>query len=275
MKRPRAPSINRRLRSRHRLRESAGGGPGPDHVGTSDSAITPRSLGRRTRRPRSSWGVAVRIDACLTRLAAMELRHLRYFVAAPEEFHLRRAAERLLVAQRSLSEQVRTHEPELGVRRFARGPPQRFVHRRRRRDARPGAGAWSSGPTPRSAPPARRTSPRSAASGSATCPTPSRPPSRGSYALLGAGFGGSASRSRPARRAPPARERPGEGRIDVAVTCLPAPVSGPRGLTIGEEGSVAAVPQDHPCANRAEIDLTWLERTALRTAVRRRQPGLL
>ena len=34
----------------------------------------------------------------------MELRHLRYFVAAPEEFHLRRAAERLHVAQRSLSE---------------------------------------------------------------------------------------------------------------------------------------------------------------------------
>ena len=34
-------------------------------------------------------------------------------------------------------------------------------------------------------------------------------------------------------------------------------------MTIGEEGSVAAVPQDHPCANRAEIDLTWLERTAL------------
>ena len=69
--------------------------------------------------------------------------------------------------------------------------------------------------------------------------------------------------ARDRRGAPPARERPGEGRIDVAVTCLPAPVSGLRAVTIGEEGGVAAVPQDHPCANRAEIDLTWLERTAL------------
>jgi hypothetical protein len=30
MERPRTPSINRRSRSRHRFRESAGGGPGPD-----------------------------------------------------------------------------------------------------------------------------------------------------------------------------------------------------------------------------------------------------
>jgi hypothetical protein len=53
MERPRAPSINRRSRSRHCFCESAGGGPGPDHLGTSDSTITTRAPDEPS--PRGRW----------------------------------------------------------------------------------------------------------------------------------------------------------------------------------------------------------------------------
>ena len=191
----------------------------------------------------------------------MELRHLRYFVAVAEELHFRRAAERVHVAQPAISEQIRKLEAELGVQLFVRGQrgvtltpsgvalleeARRVLHQAEvatlaAREAHGNAlGRLRLGCLPDVLP--------------AIVPRLLR-----RFAGAATGIQIALETGATRRLLEDVRGR----RLDLAVVCLPAPVSGLRVVPIGEESTVAAVPTDHPCANQRALHLGGLEHTRL------------
>jgi DNA-binding transcriptional LysR family regulator len=183
--------------------------------------------------------------------AALELRHLRYFVAVAEELHFRHAAERLHVAQPAVSEQIRKLELELGVKLFER--TQRSVSltvagaamldearrtlrqadlaMRAARDARQReVGRLRVGYLPDALP---ASVPRALPHFAAAAP--------GIEVVLEGG--------RPLQLIDDVRQ----GSLDVAVVMLPAPAKGMRITPLAEDRAIAALPETHPLSAEVAV----------------------
>lgn len=201
----------------------------------------------------------------------MDFRNLRYFVAVAEELHFRRAAERLQVAQPTVSEQVRKLEEDLGVRLLERTSRrvtltpagEAFVVEARRvlqqgeqaRQAARGArdqrsGRLRVGHLPDAVPPAL---PRVLARFAGAAP--------GIEVLL--------------ETCPAAElvERVVDRRLDAAILCLPAPVEGLRMTPFGEERAIVALSELHPDADRRSIGPAGLGRMPLLVMARTIDPA--
>lgn len=189
----------------------------------------------------------------------MELRQLQYFVAVADEGHFTRAAERLLIAQPAVSQQVRRLEAELGEPLFDRD----------RRHVRLTAAGRTLLPHARAA---------LAAADRAKAAVRSLSGLLSGQLTVGA-FEGVSERLLAAalsqfRRAHPAVEvRAKEdyaadllaavrrGELDAAITGLPDTARPPSGVTVTEMASeplVVAASLDHPLARETGIPLTRL-----------------
>jgi DNA-binding transcriptional LysR family regulator len=204
----------------------------------------------------------------------VELRQLRYFVTVAEELHFGRAAERLLIGQPAVSQQIRRLERELRVELFDRTP----------RTVRLTAAGLSFLPAAR----AVLTAEDAARAVAAEFATGSAGVLRlGTISGLGARldrildvFESQAPGVRVELVALPARERLAhlaDGRLDAAFVRGAVPAHAPEltHLPLWQDPLVAALPARHPLAGRDTVRLAELADLPLRLTERRNNPFLV
>jgi DNA-binding transcriptional LysR family regulator len=206
-----------------------------------------------TGRDRRAFGPRLAPD---TLRSAVELRHLRYFVAVGEELNFRRAAERMYVAQGAFSEQVRNLERELGVRLLDRTPR--------------GASLTDAGAA--LLPEARRVLHQADVAQLAARNARDHAGSRLRIGYMPASLPASVPRvvQRLAAAMPLLETtlEPGSAQelieairaewLDAAIVSLPAPTQGLRITPLGDQRAVAALPCSHEHAARSKIRLEQL-----------------
>ncbi|GAA4832572.1 LysR family transcriptional regulator [Kitasatospora terrestris] len=209
-----------------------------------------------------------------TRGDPIELRQLRCFVAVAEELHFGRAADRLLLGQPAVSQQVRRLERELKVELFDRSPRhvrltaagERFL-------------------------PAARDVLAAEAAAAVLAAELASPAARVLRLGTITGLGGRLDRILDAyqRHAPdvrvelhalPVRERLAllaDGRLDAAFVRggIPESTADVRCLPLRPDELVVALPARHPLAARPVLDLADLAALPLRLTERRNHPALV
>ncbi|MEU5185699.1 LysR substrate-binding domain-containing protein [Streptomyces klenkii] len=211
----------------------------------------------------------------------MELRQLRYFVTVAEELHFGRAAERLVIGQPAVSQQIRRLERELKVELFDRSP----------RLVRLTAAGQAFLPAARAV---------LAAEDAARAVAAELAGSGAGVFRLGTvtGLGERLDRVLDAfeKHAPgvqvelvtlPVRERLArlaDGRLDAAFVRGAAPAAGTaaardgaelRRRVVWEDELMAAIPARHPLAERPAVGLAELAELPLRLTERRNHPSLV
>jgi DNA-binding transcriptional LysR family regulator len=201
----------------------------------------------------------------------MDLRSLRYFVAVAEELHFRRAAERLRVTQAAVSQQVRKLEKDLGVQLVERTPPRvaltaageafvvaarRVLHEAdRAQRAALSARLSTDGQLRVGHPPDLLPAALPQAMGLVATATP------GVEIVL---------ETHPTHELV---ERVHDRRLDAAVVCLPAPVSGLRVTPFGEEGVIVALQESRRVVGTLSIGPQQLEGVPVLAMPRAVNPG--
>ncbi|MFE6051316.1 LysR substrate-binding domain-containing protein [Kitasatospora sp. NPDC056446] len=202
----------------------------------------------------------------------MELRQLRCFVAVAEELHFGRAAERLLLGQPAVSQQVRRLERELKVELFDRSPRyvrltpagERFL---------PAARGVLAAEDAARALAADLAAPAALRLGTITGLGERLDRILDTYQQQAPGV-------RVELHSAPVRERLArlaDGRLDAAFVrgAIAGSSTDLRFLPVWQDELVLALPARHPLADRPEVDLADLADLPLRLTERRNHPALV